>query len=68
MSCVQSVANSFSVSPFFSVPGRGGVAETLPELTGLDRRFAETKVQRGRVKLAHRVQRATALTRAFLDE
>jgi hypothetical protein len=44
------------------------VAETLPELTGLDRRFAETKVQRGRVKLAHRVQRATALTRAFLDE
>lgn len=44
------------------------VAETLPELTGRDRRFAETKVQRGRVKLAHRVQRATALTRAFLDK
>jgi len=44
------------------------VAETLPELTGRERRFAETKVQRGRVKLAHRVQRATAVTRRFLDE
>ncbi len=43
------------------------LAEDLPELTGRERRFAETKLRRGRTKLAHRVRRATAATERFLD-
>lgn len=44
------------------------IAEDLPELAGRERRFAETKIQRGRVKLAHRVKRATDLIKEFLDK
>lgn len=43
------------------------VAESLPELTGCDRRFAETKIQRGRMKLAHRVRKSIQETKTFLE-
>ncbi len=43
------------------------LAEDLPELTGRRRRFAETKLRRGRTKLAHRIRRATGATERFLD-
>lgn len=44
------------------------VASDLPDLSGRERRFAETKVQRGRVKLRHRVRKADELARAFLAD
>ncbi|MGM0590111.1 MAG: M28 family peptidase [Halobacteriota archaeon] len=43
------------------------VAEELPTLSGRDRRFAETKVQRGVSKLSHRLDRARRIGDAFVD-
>lgn len=44
------------------------IAEELPNLTGRERRFAETKVQRGRVKLAHQVRQADEAVQGFLAD
>lgn len=43
------------------------VAEELPELSGRERRYAETSVRRGRNRLAHRVRQATEAARRFVD-
>jgi len=43
------------------------VAEELPSLTGRDRRFAETKIGRGRSKLVHRLDRAADKAASFVD-
>lgn len=43
------------------------IGEALPSLSGRERRFAETKLQRGRVKLAHRLRRATRTADEFLE-
>ena len=43
------------------------VAEELPELSGRERRYAETSVRRGRNHLTHRVEQATEVARRFVD-
>jgi len=43
------------------------VAEDLPDLSGRERRYAETSVRRGRNRLADRVGRATEAARRFVD-
>jgi hypothetical protein len=42
-------------------------ATALPDRRGPERRFTETKVQRGVSKLAHRVERANETVESFLD-
>ena len=44
------------------------VAAELPERTGREQRFAETTVRRGRNKLCHRFDRASARVERFLAE
>lgn len=44
------------------------VAEELPERTGRDRRFAETKATRGANKIAHRVDEAVRAAERALEE
>lgn len=55
-------AYSHSLLPYLRV------AEELPELSGRDRRFAETKIERGRSKLVHRLDRAADLAESFVAE
>lgn len=43
------------------------ISESLPERSGRERRFAETTLQRGRIKLRHRIHRATAEVEQFLE-
>jgi len=43
------------------------VAEDLPELTGPERRFAETSLRRGRNRLLHALDRATRAAESFVS-
>ncbi|WP_138005655.1 M28 family peptidase [Halalkalirubrum salinum] len=44
------------------------LAEELPELSGRERRFAETSVRRGRNRVVHRVGKAVKAARRFVDK
>jgi hypothetical protein len=44
------------------------IAASYPDLTGRDRRFAETDLRRGENRLAHELSVATRTVEAFLDE
>jgi hypothetical protein len=44
------------------------LAEELPELSGRERRYAETSVRRERNRLVHRIRQATEAARRFVEQ